>query len=149
MSAFEGELAGQKLGHVGNHLAPALDELDVQEGARRFGIAEVREQADPLGLDDDGDVRADEAGQVAHIGGGGDDQRLLELRDQFFGAGVHLPSARYSSASRYPSGPLPITRFLARSEMTDFRRHSSRASMFERWTSTTGTSKSSTASRSA
>src|SRR6266487_3555959 len=108
MTAFEGELAGQELGDVGNHLAPGLD---------------------------DRDVRADEAGQVAHVRRCGDDQRLVELLDQFFGAGVHLPSARYSSASRYPSGPLPITRFFARSEMREFRRHSSRASMFDRWTS--------------
>jgi hypothetical protein len=42
---------------------------------------------------------------------------------------------------------LPITRFAAKSAISDTRRHSSRSSTFDRCTSTTGTVKSSTASR--
>ena len=55
--------------------------------------------------------------------------------------------ARKASASPVALGPLPMIRFAARSEMTEKRRHSSRSSMFERCTSTTGTAKSSSASR--
>ena len=100
IGALEGELARQELGHVGDRLSPGLDELDVRDGARGPGVTEIGEQPDSLRLDDDRDVRADEAGQVADVRRGGDDQRLFELLYEFFGAGVHSFPARYARASR-------------------------------------------------
>src|SRR5437588_9780013 len=100
MCALEAEPARQELSHVGDRLASRLDELDIWDVARAPGIPEVGEQPDPFRLDDYRDVRADEAGQVADVRRGGDDQRLFELLDEFFGARVHSFPARYARASR-------------------------------------------------
>ncbi len=100
VGALECERAREELGHVGDRLPPRLDELDVRDDAGGHGVTEVGEQPYPLRLDDDRDVRADKAGQVADVCRGGDDQRLFELLDQFLGAGVHSFPARYASASR-------------------------------------------------
>src|SRR5262249_40537061 len=132
MLALEAEGAGEELGHGRNDVPPRLDELDVLDGPRRARVTEVGEQPHPPRLDRERGVRADESGQVPDVRLAGDDQRLLELLDEFLDSGVHLFLARYASASRYPSGPLPMIRFATTSEITDLRRHSSRSSMFER-----------------
>src|SRR5438067_1157346 len=79
VGALEAEPAGQELGHVDDRVASGFDELDVRDGAPRRGVAEISEQADSIRLDDEGDVRADETGQVPHVRRRSDDQRLLEL----------------------------------------------------------------------
>src|SRR5205807_9304886 len=128
-------------------LALGLDELDALDCRRRLRVAEIRVERQALLADKESGVRADEAGQVADVDRVRDEERLLERAAQPLDPVVHARPARNSSASRYPSGPLPTMRWAARSEMTETRRQSSRSSTFERCTSTIGTSKSSSASR--
>ncbi len=150
--------AGEPLADVGQQRAGRLDELDALDGAGGVAVAEVGEEQHPLGLDDERRVRAAQPRQVAHVDEVRDDQRLEasrpgrgEVREplaQPLDARAHrCPSTRNSSASRYPSGPLPMIRLAARSATTEKRRHSSRSSTFDRCTSTSGTSSSSSASR--
>ncbi len=143
---LEGDPAGEPLGQVGEQGAFGDGELDPFDPARRLRIAEVAEEPHVAGLDEDGGVRALEPGQVADVRRRGDEEWLLEQVTKTVDSIGHL-FTRNSSASRYPSGPFPTTRWATRSEITDCRRHSSRSSTLERWTSTTGASNSSTASR--
>src|SRR6266511_1421800 len=144
---LEAEPARQPLGEVGEHVPPGDPELDAFDLLACLRVAEVAEQPYTVRLEDEGGVRALEAGQVADVDRERDEERLLEPSLQLLEAAVHADSFRNSSASRYPSGPLPMMRRAARSAMTECFRHSSRAPMSERCTSTTGTRKSSTASR--
>src|SRR5205085_1417576 len=143
----EPDAAREALGEIGPDVALRLGELDALDGAAGVGVAEVAEELGPLRLDEKRGVRAGEADEVADVGAARDEERLLEQRTQPVDAGHRRLSARNSSASRYPSGPLPTTRVAAISVSTECRRHSSRSSMFDRCTSTTGASISSSASR--
>src|SRR6266540_4542664 len=144
---LEAEPARQPLGEVGEHVPPGDPELDAFDLLACLRVAEVAEQPYAVRLDDEGWVGALEAAQVADVDRERDEERLVEPSLQLPEATVHPASLRNSSASRYPSGPLPMMRRAARSAMTECFRHSSRAPMSERCTSTTGTRKSSTASR--
>jgi hypothetical protein len=80
----------------------ALQELDLDtfHGPRALRVAEVREQPDAVGLDEESRIGADETGQVADVRGRADEQRLLERLAQPVDALVHRVPARNSSASR-------------------------------------------------
>src|SRR5204862_270466 len=83
-------------------------------------------------LDQHRRVRAREAGEVADVRRSRDEEGLFEALAQADDSLVHArPWARNSSACRYPSGPLPITRSVAISSSTDWRRHRSRWVMSE------------------
>ena len=128
-----------------------LDGLDPLEGAGGFHVAPVRGQDDTVAADDERCVRALEPAEVADVDGPGDEEGPCTdpvcLSTKPFEASVHPCSFRYASASRYPSGPLPMTRCVTTSARTECRRHSSRFSMSDRCTSTTGAEQSSSASR--
>ncbi len=153
---LEGELERPELAktraepHV--HVALRLQHLDVLEGARGVEVAVVGGEQRSVACDDDRGVRALQPGQVVDVRRVRDEEALdlenVELAAELVDAvGAHVCSARWTSASRYPSGPLPITRNFTISSRTEKRRHSSRLLMSDRCTSTTGTSNSSTASR--
>ena len=91
-----------------NQPASGLDDLDPSEGARAIRVAEVRiERRPPVRLDEDGRVRALQAGEVAdvrltaeHVGRAGDEERLVDERGEP-GDSAHLrPATMYSIASR-------------------------------------------------
>ena len=64
---------------VGVHEALRLDDLDVLHGSPgALGVAEVGEEPHALGLDEERDVVAVEAGQVLDVDLVGDEERLLE-----------------------------------------------------------------------
>ena len=63
---------------LGVDVAPGHDELDVRHLPGALGVAEVREQARPLGLDQQRRVRAREAGQVADVDEARDEERRLD-----------------------------------------------------------------------
>src|SRR5262249_46237292 len=120
------------------------------EQAGLLDVAEVGEDAQSVRLDEQRGVRAVQLGEGPDVDRVGDEQRRLDQGADTVETRPHralTDEARNSRASRYPSGPFPITRFAAKSAIRDTRRHSSRSSTFERCTSTTGTAKSSTASR--
>src|SRR5712691_2601764 len=148
---FEPDGPRQPAGEIGKQRPLRLLELHAFDGARRLRVAEVAEQASAVLLDQERSVRAPEPEEVEDVRWVGDEQRLLEHLPQTLDARVHRAAptcwTMNSSASRYPSAPLPSTRFAARSATTDVRRHSSRSLMFERCTSTMGASNSSRASR--
>ena len=124
-----------------------LDELHSLDRAAELRVTEVAEEPYLVGLDHERRVRALEADEVADVDEIRDEQRLFQARLEALDAGHAGCSARNSKASRYPSGPLPTMRHAATSAITEWRRQSSRSSMFERCTSTTGASNSSSASR--
>src|SRR5206468_7115398 len=120
---------------VGIEVPPRLDELDAGHATGGVRVAKVGEEPCPVRLDEERCIRALEPRQVADVDRVRDEQRLLERRAQAVEAAAHFLLARKSSASRYPSGPLPITRCSTRSAMTENRRQSSRSSTFDRCTS--------------
>ncbi len=133
-------------------VALGLEDLDSLQAARGREVAVVGREHRRVAREEHGGVRALEPGQVVDVRRRGDEERLdpehVELGAELFAADLaHADSARWTSASRYPSGPLPITRKVTISSRTEKRRHSSRLLMSDRWTSTTGAANSSTASR--
>ena len=158
----EAGAAPQPAGHVARHVAPHLHRLvAVHLTGGLLDIAEVGQEEPFLGRDEAGAIAAREAGEVAHVEQVGHEQAVeLALGEQLHqpvparlhgvhGLHVHpcIPSFSISSASRYPSTPLPCTEPRQRSRITDTRRHSSRSSTADRWTSTAGTAATSSASR--
>ena len=97
---LEADPAGEELGEVAVQIALQQLDLDALDGARALRVAEVGEQANAVGLDQQRRVRADEAGQVADVGRRADEERLLERLAQPIDAAVHCLPARNSSASR-------------------------------------------------
>ena len=92
---LEADPAGELLSKERVEVARRLDELGALDRTRGLGVAEVAEEEDPVGLDENRRVRAGEAGQVDDIGRRRDEQRLLERLAQAFDALVHAPcSAR-------------------------------------------------------
>jgi hypothetical protein len=96
---LEGDPAAQSCREVGIERAARLRELDAVDGTAGICIAEVGEQAQPLGLDEERRVRALEAGQVAEVRRVADEQRLVERGAQALDAVAHR-AARNSRASR-------------------------------------------------
>ena len=128
-----------------------LHQLDPIKLLGGLHIAAVRGQYEPVAADDEGCVRALEAREIADVDRLRDEETAgaesVERGLQATPAVGHPRSFRNASASWYPSGPLPMMRWVTTSAMTECRRHSSRSSMFERCTSTTGAEQSSNASR--
>src|SRR4051794_8660750 len=92
---LEPDLARELLREERVEVARRLDELGALDRPRRLGVAEVAEEEDAVGLDEDSRVRTGEAGQVDDVGWRRDEQRLLERLAQAFDALVHVPcSAR-------------------------------------------------------
>ena len=147
--------ACKQLADLGHEVPRCLDEGHAFDLATPCRVAEVGiQRGRRVRLDQHRGVRALQAGQIAHVRLAaehvrrtGDEERLLEERCQSFDPGHGRLCMRNSSASRYPSGPLPMILASTTPSSTETRRQSSRSSMFERCTSTTGTVKSSTASR--
>src|SRR6476620_3944152 len=109
-------------------------------GGSALGVAEIGQaQAQPLTANTSS-IRAGEPGQVADVGQLGDEEAvepgLGQQRLAAVAAGLHQPApssrASSSSASRYPSGPLPATLASTKPSKTESRRQSSRASTSER-----------------
>ena len=153
-----GPLAGHRRERgrdVAEQVAAPDDDLDpprlLPGGDRVAGVGHQLPSPRP----DEGDaVRADVAGQVAHVGEVGDDQRAEpplgeRLHDRVLAGDLphESSSRRRSRASRYPSGPRPQIAAAAMSRTTDWRRCGSRASTSDRCTSTNGAPSSSSASR--
>ena len=90
-----------------------LDGLDALEGAGGFDVAPVRGQDDAVAADDEPGVRALEPAEVTDVDRPGDEEapcaEPVHLGSQPFESSVHPCSFKYASASRYPSGPLPMT----------------------------------------
>jgi hypothetical protein len=124
---LEADLAAELVGEALEQVALRLDDLDPVELVGALQIAEVGEQANAVGLDEERGVRAGETGQVADVDGIGDEERALERLAQPGDPVAHRLFTRNSSASRYPSGPLPMITFAATSAVTELRRHSSRS----------------------
>ena len=145
-----GEL-GQPPAEIGRRLVGRLDYVHLRRAGRGLHVATVGEQHRAVGVDEQLRVRALETTQVANVRPVGDEERVdLELSEepsQSVQPGAHSAAASQMRASRYPSGPCPTTRCETTSSITECRRHSSRSAMLDRWTSTTGTDSSSTASR--
>ena len=144
----------EQLADRGHQAAGGFHDFEAFERACTIRVSEVRVQRGAaVGLDEDGRIGALEAREVADIRLPAEDvrrtrdeQRLFEERGEPSDPAHCLASTRYSIASRYPSGPFPMKRAATTSSMTENRRHSSRSSMLERCTSTTGTVNSSRAS---
>ena len=145
-----GEL-GQPPAEIGRRLVGRLDDVHLRRASRGLQVATVGEQHRAVGVDEQLRVRALETTQVANVRPVGDEERVdLERSEepaQPVQPGAHSAAASQMRASRYPSGPCPTTRCETTSSITECRRHSSRSAMLDRWTSTTGTASSSTASR--
>src|SRR5207302_1695708 len=153
---LEADPSGEVARGVFQQVLPAL--LAVERGvhlALGLGhVAEVREEeAEPL-ADHAGAVGPRVAGEVADVHEVSHEQRVqLALAHQRFDAvraghaGPCRAPRRTSSASRYPSTPLPWTVPTQSSRMTERRRHSSRSSTADRCTSTAGRPHTSSASR--
>ena len=145
----------QQLADRRHQATGGLDDLETIERACAIRVSEVRVQrCAAVRLDEDGRIGALESGEVADVRLPAEDvrrtrdeQRLFEERGEPSDPAHCLASTRYSIASRYPSGPFPMKRAATTSSSTEKRRHSSRSSMLERCTSTTGTVNSSRASR--
>ena len=148
---LEADPTGQPLGEIPEQRALRFLEPDTIDRAGGFRVAKVGEQPHAVVVHEQSRVRALEPEQVVDVRGVRDQQGLLERSAQPLDSRGHdfrVPCAtRNASASRYPSGPFPITRSAARSASTECFRQSSRSSMFERCTSTIGASSSSSASR--
>jgi hypothetical protein len=80
-------------GQVAVDVALGLLDLNTLDLAGPLQVAEVREKAGSIRLDDDGGVRALEAGQVEDVGRRGDEQRLLEQPAQTVYSRVRNSSA--------------------------------------------------------
>ena len=152
----EPQLAGSE--HVADRLeqvlrrAPALERrVDLLGGL--LDVAKVGDEHPRVRPDQRDAVAAGVAGEVADIERTRDEQHVDagvgKQIDQAVGTRAHAASSSRtrSSASRYPSGPLPATRAMHSSEITDWRRHASRESTSDRCTSTAGSPVSSSASR--
>ena len=141
--------AREPLGECRQDRARRLLERHAVDVARRLCVAEVGVEGRlPRGIDEDRRVRADEAGQVADVDEARDEERLVQAaREALDPRHPFLRSASRPSACRYPSIPSPITRPVGSPSRTVCRRQSSRASMSEMWTSTTGPANGSSASR--
>ena len=107
LPAAPGEILGleperplEQLGQRRVQRALGLDELDPLDRPAELGVAEVAEQAHPVGLDDQGRVGAVEVDEVADVDEVRDDQRLFEARLQALETGHAARSARNSRASR-------------------------------------------------
>ncbi len=96
---LEAEAAREVLGEPPDQRALRLHRLDTLDGPCRLDVAEVGEEAHPVGLDEQRGVRAVEAGQVADVDEIRDQQRLLEELAQPFDPVAHsVASLRCSSA---------------------------------------------------
>ena len=116
---LEADLPGQLLGQRLEKVALRVDELDAFDRASRLRVAEVGVEPDAVGLDDERRVRAGEAAQVADVRRVRDEERLLETLEEPVYPAVHVAAPRNSSASRYPTGPRPRTRFSASGAITE------------------------------
>ena len=135
-------------------------------GLGALGVAEVGDEELPAGADEREGAGAAETGEPASVGdriGTGVAGADKIAHDQLIEAGLchrggqslarapqpRSPSSRFriSRALRYPSTPSPATRPTTRPSKTEIRRHSSRLSTSEMWTSTAGTPAISRASR--
>ena len=97
---LEADRPVQDLGQRLEEVTLRLDELDAVDRSRGLGVAEVREDADALGLDEERGVRALEPAEIEDVGRVGDEQRLLQPLAQAVDALAHELAPRYSSASR-------------------------------------------------
>src|SRR6185437_8260673 len=96
---LEADPALQLLREPADQHALGLHRLDSLARACRLDVAEVGEEPRPLRLDEQGDVRAVEAGQIEDVDRVRDEKRLLEELAQPFDPFTHaLCSFRYSSA---------------------------------------------------
>jgi hypothetical protein len=77
---LEADATRQPLGEIGEEGTLGLGELDAIDRSPGLGVAEVAEepQALRLGLNQERDVRALEADEVADVDGARDEQRLLQ-----------------------------------------------------------------------
>src|SRR5439155_17035099 len=112
---FEPDGPRQPAGEIGEQRPLRLLELHAFDGARSLRVAEVAEEASAVLLDQERSVRAPEPEEVEDVRWVGDDQRLLEHLPETLDAGVHRAAptcwTMNSSASWYPSAPLPRMRF--------------------------------------
>ncbi len=146
---------GEQLTDLGEEVSRGLDEGHAIDLSPPCRVAEVRvERGRRVRLYENRGIRALEPRQVADVRltsedvrRPGDEQRLVEDARKSLDTGHARFFTRNSRASRYPFGPFPMILASTTPSSTDMRRHSSRSSMFERCTSTTGTVKSSIASR--
>ena len=137
----------EQLGESAGNVTTGLHDLDALDRARRLEVAEVRVQRRrSVRLDEHGTVRALEAEQVADVDAVGDEERLAEpaASRAMRLTGVAPPAARAPRDT--PRSPCPRPACLRARPAPRCRRHSSRASTFERCTSTNGTVNGSSAS---
>jgi len=96
---LEPDAALEQVGERAHDRPLRLVELDAHERAGGLGVAKVGEEREPVGLDEQGDVRALEPGQVEDVVAVRDEERLLEQLAQSVDA-AHAAPTRNSSASR-------------------------------------------------
>jgi len=140
-----------RIEQVGRGLHPR--ERGVDLFGRLLDVAKVGHEGPRAGPNEGDPAGAVEAGEVADVYQVAHQQHVDLLVSEKVCEPLDPPlhcassSRRRASASRYPSGPRPLTWPMQTSRITESRRHSSRASISERWTSIAGNPVSSSASR--
>ena len=134
---------------------PACAELE----RRLVAVAAVGDEDQVVGPDEQQGGRPGEPGEVPDVDHPGDEQGVaLGLGEGLTQAGdarrprpsvfMRATVPRPRTARRYPWPPKPEMIPVATGVTTEVCRHSSRAAVFDRWSSTTGPSKAASASRS-